>query len=81
MEDNKNKVRLFLARFFRKHELADDEDIFSLGFVNSLFAMQLVMFLEKEFSIKINNHDLDFANFRTINAIVNLIDRKSLDFK
>ena len=28
---------------------ATDEDIFALGFVNSLLAMQLVLFVEKEF--------------------------------
>ena len=77
MEEAKAKVRTFLARFFRKHELRDDEDIFALGFVNSLFAMQLVMFLEKEFAVKVDNKDLDFDNFRSINAIIGLIERKS----
>lgn len=75
MENNK-KVREFLARFFRDYDLRDDEDIFSLGFVNSLFAMQLVLFLEKEFKVKIENTDIDLENFRTINTIVELIDRK-----
>jgi acyl carrier protein len=77
MENSKVKIKAFLSRFFRKHELMDEEDIFSLGFVNSLFAMQLVMFLEKEFSISIDNKDLDFENFRTINSIVTLIEKKS----
>jgi len=76
MEDIKVKIKGFLKKFFRKHELADDEDIFSLGFVNSLFAMQLVMFIEKEFSVRINNDDLDIENFGTIDAITTLIDSK-----
>jgi len=78
MDEMKAKIRAFLSRFFRKHELSDDEDIFSLGFVNSLFAMQLVMFLEKEFGVKVDNKDLDFDNFRTINAIADLVTRKSV---
>lgn len=77
MEDVKAKIRQFLSRFFRKHELQDDEDIFSLGFVNSLFAMQLVMFLEKEFRIRVDNKDLDIDNFRSIHKIVELIERKA----
>lgn len=77
MENAKLKVKAFLNKFFRKHELQDDEDIFSLGFVNSLFAMQLVMFLEKEFGIRVENKDLDLGNFRTINAINEFIERKS----
>lgn len=77
MEAAKVKIKQFLSRFFRKHELLDDDDIFSLGFVNSLFAMQLVMFLEKEFHIRVDNKDLDINNFRSINKIVELIERKA----
>lgn len=77
MEAAKVKIKQFLSRFFRKHELQDDDDIFSLGFVNSLFAMQLVMFLEKEFHIRVDNKDLDINNFRSINKIVELIERKA----
>lgn len=77
MENSKVKIKEYLKKFFRKYELQDDEDIFALGFVNSLFAMQLVMFLEKEFGIKIENKDLDFANFRTINKIIELVEKKA----
>jgi acyl carrier protein len=59
------------------HELHEDEDIFATGFVNSMFAMQLVLFIEQEFQVTIENEDLDFDNFRTINAIVRLLDRKT----
>lgn len=77
MEENKEKVKKFLSRFFKKHELADEEDIFELGFVNSLFSMQLVLFIEKEFGIVIDNKDLELNNFRTINSITKLIDKKA----
>lgn len=76
MEGIKIKIRAFLSRFFRKHQLQDDEDIFALGFVNSLFSMQLVMFLEKEFAVRIENTDLDLNNFRTINTIAELVQKK-----
>lgn len=76
MEEAKIKIRKFLGRFFRKHELKDDDDIFELGFVNSLFAMQLVLFLEKEFQIKVTNNDLDLDNFRTVQNIVLFVDEK-----
>lgn len=76
MEETKAKVKTFLSQFFRSVELQDDTDIFSLGFVNSLLAMQLVMFIEKEFKITVENDDLDLENFSTINAIAALIERK-----
>ncbi len=70
------KIRGFLATFFQNIELADDQDIFALGFVNSLFAMQLVLFVEKEFDLKIEDEDLDIDNFRSLNAIAALVERK-----
>jgi acyl carrier protein len=76
MEENKIKIRKFLNRFFRQRELLDDEDIFALGFVNSLFAMQLVMFIEKDFGISIDNDDLDMKNFSSINSINEFIQQK-----
>jgi len=75
-QENKEKVAQYLARFFPGHALAEDEDIFSLGFVNSMFAMQLVTFVEHEFGITIENEDLELDNFRTINAIAGLVGRK-----
>ena len=77
MDKRKTKIKEFLGRFFRNHELADDDDIFALGFVNSLLAMQLVNFVEKEFSIEIDDDDLDLDNFRTINNIDTLVAKKS----
>jgi len=76
MADKKIKIKEFLARFFRNHQLQDDEDIFALGFVNSLLAMQLVNFVEKEFQVSIGDDDLDFENFRTVNNIEALVERK-----
>ena len=76
MDQRKTKIKEFLSRFFRNHELRDDEDIFALGFVNSLLAMQLVNFVEKEFAIEIDDDDLDLDNFRTIDNIDALIAKK-----
>jgi acyl carrier protein len=76
MEAAKEKIKAFLSQFFRNRELDDDSNIFALGFVNSLLAMQLVMFVEKEFDITIENEDLDLENFSSVNAIINLVERK-----
>jgi methoxymalonate biosynthesis acyl carrier protein len=77
MQDTQSRIKKFLSRFLGNHELHEDEDIFSTGFVNSMFAMQLVLFIEQEFQVTIENEDLNFDNFRTINAIVRLLDRKT----
>ena len=70
------KIKEFLSRFFKSHDLQPEEDIFALGFVNSLLAMQLVAFVEKEFGIKVEDEDLDLDNFRSISAISRLVAKK-----
>jgi acyl carrier protein len=75
-DERKEQIKQFLGRFFRNHELSNDEDIFALGFVNSLLAMQLVQFVEKEYGVTIEDDDLDFDNFRTVDNIDGLIERK-----
>ena len=75
--ENTVKVSAFISRFMGGHALQHDEDIFSLGFVNSLFAMQLVLFVENEFGLTVENEDLDLDNFRSVSAITALVERKS----
>jgi acyl carrier protein len=57
--------------------VSDDEDFFALGTVNSLFAMELVLFIEDAFGTAIPDSELDLANFRTIGAITALVHRLS----
>ena len=74
-DTTRQTILTFLEQFIDV-DVADDEDLFASGLVNSLFAMQLVLFVEKEFSIKVENEDLDLANFRSVNAITGFIQHK-----
>lgn len=76
LKEIKLKIRNFMGEVFKNNEIDDDDDIFEKGFVNSLFAMQLVMFVEKEFGVVIENEDLDLKNFRSINSVTTLIQSK-----
>lgn len=75
-EEIKAKIRQFLGKFFSNYEFQDDEDIFALGFVNSLFAMQIVLFVEQDFQITVENEDLELDNFRSIDALANFVFNK-----
>ena len=75
-QDRQQRIREFLGKFFGDREIGAGEDIFELGFVNSLLAMQLVQFLETEFGITIEDDDLDLDNFRTIQRLDALVARK-----
>ncbi len=76
MNEYSQKVREFFSRFFRTEGLCDTDDIIAGGYVNSLFAIQLVAWLEKEFAITIEDDDLHIANFSTVSAIAQLLERK-----
>ncbi len=79
MNDNKQQIKSFVSQYMPDYQLRDDEDIFATGFVNSLFVMQLVLFIEKTFLITLASSDLDVANFRTVTAITNLVEQKLAD--
>jgi len=76
MDAIETKINAYLTRFFPGVTLGLDDDIFSLGFVNSMFALQLVTFLEHDFQIEIENEDLELDNFRSIGAMRRFVERK-----
>jgi methoxymalonate biosynthesis acyl carrier protein len=67
------QIREFITDRYPQTSISDDDDIFSLGFINSLFAMELVMFIERTFDISIPNTDLQIGHFRTVNAMKALV--------
>lgn len=75
----KQKIRSFiesnLVVFEDEAVFTDDDHIFQKGFVNSLFAMKLLSYIEQEFEFAVSNEDLDIANFSTLNNIVKLIEK------
>ena len=73
----KAQVLEFVRNRYPQAEIDESQDIFALGFVNSLFAMELVMFIEKTFGITIPNEELRIDNFRTANSMAELVCRLS----
>lgn len=59
-------IRDFLENFIGEEDFSDDDDIFELGLVSSLMAMQLVLFVEKTLAAQVQSEDLDLDNFRSI---------------
>lgn len=76
MEQIKERVREFLGGYISA-DLADDEDMFLGGYVNSLFVTQLVMFVDEQLGAPVDDEDLDMANFRTVDAISGFVARKT----
>ncbi|TWF42522.1 phosphopantetheine binding protein [Chitinophaga polysaccharea] len=78
----KDKIRAFIVKNMSVWDddivLADTDNIFEKGFVNSLFAMQLLNFAEQEFNITIDNSEIDIANFSSVSNMEQLVTRKLL---
>lgn len=73
----KQALRDFIARSVRVSALGDDEDLFDSGIVNSLFAVQLMTFVEKTFAIEVAMEDLEIDNFCSLNATADFVLRKN----
>ncbi|MFF4567499.1 acyl carrier protein [Streptomyces sp. NPDC001435] len=51
------------------------QDLFDSGVLSSLFAMELVVYVEKSFDVAVEREDLALANFRTVRAMTDLVLR------
>lgn len=72
----KKAIKEFILSSINVQELDDNEDLFESGIVNSLFAIQLMTFLEKTFDIEVTMDDLDMENFKSINTTSSFVLRK-----
>ncbi|WP_329048618.1 acyl carrier protein [Amycolatopsis sp. NBC_01488] len=75
MSETTGDILAFITGRFPQAAITETEDIFSLGYINSLFAMELVMHLEKTFGVTIPNDELRIDNFRTAAAMTDLVGR------
>lgn len=73
---SKSIIRNYILSSVSIPDLDDACDIFEAGIVNSLFAIELMTFLEKEFSIKVTTDDLDMNNFKSIDATAVFVAEK-----
>ncbi|MCU0287156.1 MAG: acyl carrier protein [Acidobacteria bacterium] len=69
-------IRNYILENISVPSLDNDFDIFEAGIVNSLFAIELMTFLEKSFAIKVTMDDLDMQNFKSVSAAGQFVLRK-----
>jgi acyl carrier protein len=53
-----------------------NEDLLGSGILDSLGMMRLVVFLEKEYKIKIGPEDMTVENFNTVQSICEYLSKK-----
>jgi methoxymalonate biosynthesis acyl carrier protein len=71
-ETIEEELLAFLAERI-KTTVATDQDLFKTGLVSSMFAMQLVVYLEERYDIAVIGKDLTLDNFRSVQAMTRLV--------
>ena len=74
--ETETTIREFITSAVTLPNLDDEADLFESGIVNSLFAVQLMTFVEKTFAIEVGMDDLDMANFKSVKATAAFVTRK-----
>jgi acyl carrier protein len=72
----KETLKEFILNSINITNWNDDENLFESGIVNSLFAVQLMTFIEKSFAIEVESNDLDVENFKSLNAMTAFVLQK-----
>ncbi|MGH8686771.1 MAG: acyl carrier protein [Burkholderiales bacterium] len=70
-------LRSFVLGSVPGADLDDDANLFESGIVNSLFAVQLMTFIERTFAIVVGKDDLDIKNFKSLNAATAFVLQKN----
>jgi len=70
------RIREYIISALRNPGLGDEDDIFEVGGASSLFAAELVVFVEETLGVALEDDDLVRENFATIAAVTRLAERQ-----
>jgi len=73
--DVKETVFRFLKEKTKSDALTEETELLKSGLVNSLFALEIVVFVEQTFGVKLKRKDITAENFSSVNRIAALVDR------
>ncbi|GAA2454121.1 acyl carrier protein [Streptomyces mauvecolor] len=76
MNDVTSQITAFLSAALRR-QVEPDDDYFARGLADSLFALELVTFVESHFALTVEVEDLDLDSFRTARRITEFVRRKT----
>ena len=79
MEETKTKIREFIVENFlfgSANGLNDDTSFLDEGILDSTGVLELVTFIENEFSIQVEDEELIPENLDSIDYIVGYLERK-----
>lgn len=74
----KEKLKKFIIENFMEGGgiLEDNEPLFDSGIIDSLGFIKLLAFIEGEFKVSIDMIEVSIDNFRTIDDIIKILEKK-----
>lgn len=72
----RERIRRFIQESFLIDDFADDESFLDNGIIDSLGLLQLVTFIESEFSVHVADKELVPDNFDSVENVSAFIHRK-----
>ena len=72
--DTRERIFQFFADRKKADGLTYDTELLKSRHITSLFALEIVMFVEREFKIKLSKKEISTDNFHSISAIAALVD-------
>ena len=79
-QTTEDRIREFILKHFplaRKNSVKADEKWLETGMIDSLGILDLVHFLESEFSLQISDEELLPENFESLKTVTDFVCRKS----
>lgn len=73
-----SRIREFVLQKFplaRKRKVTNHDNLLESGVIDSLGVLDLVNFLEQEFSVAVSDEDLTPENFQSIERIAQFVER------
>lgn len=69
----KNFVLAEFAEQIEQKSIDVNDDLLSMGIVDSMGVLQIVNFIEEHFGIKVEDEEITIDNFRTISAVARFV--------
>ena len=78
MKEKQDKIKNFIEETFSTfgEDLETDTNLFESSIVDSYGMVQLISFLESEFSIKLSDEELMSDELTTFESIASMVERK-----
>ncbi len=79
--DEREILRHFIANRYAYYEaftIRDNDSLSAKGYLDSEGMLELIAFVERRFSIKIDNDEINFRNIDSLAGLANLIRQKKM---